>query len=109
MHHLPSGLCRTRPDIFLEVLGKIIEIVGHHFAELVGEIFQRPLLFDFHVLRAARCARDDEGIEARCRVHGRGADYAWVGRIALVVRQVDECVDAIPEFRIRGVVTHDDG
>jgi len=72
--------------MFLEVLGEIIEIFRHHFAELVGEIFQCPFLFKLHVLRAARVARDDEGVEPRCGVHGRGADCAWVGHITLIVR-----------------------
>ena len=102
-----SKLLWTRPHMFLKVLGEIIEIFRHHFAELVGEIFQCPFLFKLHVLRAARVARDDEGVEPRRGVHGRRTDFAWIDGVGLLVRQVDESVDAVPELRTGGVVAHD--
>jgi hypothetical protein len=91
----------------VEVFDEIVEIRFHHLAELVGEILQRPFLFRGHGLRAAARCRDDEGVEARRSVQRRCADFARMGRCALVVRHVDEGVGAIEEFRAGGVVTHE--
>lgn len=92
----------------VEILGKVVEVRGHHVAELVDEIFQRPFFFDGHVFGIGRGPGQDIGVEARGGKHGRCADFIGQGLVALGVGQVDDGIDAFPEFRAGGSgVTHD--
>jgi hypothetical protein len=97
----------VRLQVFLVVLNEIIQVFRHHPAELIGEIFQRPLSFELHVFRASGGSRNDESIESRGGKHGRRADFVRICRIALIVRQIDEGVDAVPEFWAGRAVAHD--
>src|SRR5690349_17075774 len=58
--------------VLVEIPGEILEVIVEHLAELVGEILHRAFLFELHVFRAASALRNDEGIEARGGVQGRG-------------------------------------